>query len=69
MTIPVLIGLMVVYAVLSKLKFSMQMDPSYRRRMERREEIRERHARNRRRRAKKETKGTQEDVAPSSCCA
>jgi hypothetical protein len=74
MTIPVLLGLMVLYAVLSKSKFAMQRDPSYRRRVQSREEIRERHARNRRRRAAREetaataSEGTKEDAA-SSCCA
>ena len=71
MTIPVLLGLMVLYAVLSRAKFGMQSDPIYRQRISRREEIRERHARNRRHRARQAKiadKGTQEDVA-SSCCA
>ena len=72
MTIPVLLGLMVLYAVLSRAKFGMQKDPVYRQRFSRREEIRERHARNRRRRALREQKntseGTHEDAA-SSCCA
>ncbi len=72
MTIPTIIGLIFLYVVLGR-KFATQRDPSQRRQVQSREEIRERHARNRRRRAKREvdakdSEGTQEDAA-SSCCA
>lgn len=71
MTIPVIMGLIVLHVILGQVKFAMQADPEYRERMRRREEIREKHARFRRQRANREGKkseGTQEDVA-RSCCA
>ena len=72
MTIPIIIGLIVLYVILGRSKFAMQRDPAYRRRVQNREEIRERHARNRRRRAKREadakdSEGTQDDAASSGC--
>jgi hypothetical protein len=70
MTIPTLIGLMVLYAVLSRAKFGTTRTPVYRQRLSRKEEIRARHARHRRYRAhqeKMDNKGTQEDVASSGC--
>ena len=71
MTIPTLIGLMIVYAVLRRVAFGTQIGSVYRSRPGRREEIRTRHARNRRYRVLRERKdnsdGTQEDAASSSC--
>lgn len=72
MTIPIVLGLIILHVILGQAKFAMQRDPEYRERLRRREEIRERHAFYRRMRAnkaKKASEGTQEDAANSSCCA
>lgn len=69
MEIALFFGLMAVYVILSRMKFAQQMDQSFRERAERRREIRERHARWRRRREQRNAVESQDCCAESNCCA
>ena len=71
MTIPTLIGLMILYAVLRRAVSNTRTGSVYGHRLSRREEIRARHARYRRNRARQErkidNKETKKDAISSDC--